>query len=306
MLVRAAFQARAAWGPTKAERLRGEARRRPSARRPGTGLSNGARVRRALGPCPGKARGAPAEAAAYSEAVAESARNIGPPSEGCVARLPRRGGDVPGDGRRGRARPGPRRSGDLARARPATGSPVVGRVEPRRAGGCPGRRGTQGTCQRPAPRGGLLSCALDSAWIPPGLVTQAVIVSARIGDWPQTLTLAAPAIRGLLWVGTDRSSLRRGSTSWHVRWSPPTPRVPPRSKAERRGGSRRRRTPFAAACERRAIPAGGTIRAVDHHRLRHQPAADDDSRTRSSNSARLASASFGPRVRQWTTITRYP
>lgn len=34
-----------------------------------------------------------------------------------------------------------------------------------------------------------------------GELTQAALISARLGDWAQTLTLAAPALRGLHWTG---------------------------------------------------------------------------------------------------------
>ena len=73
------------------------------------------------------------------------------------------------------------------------------------------------------------------------LSTQAVIVSARIGDWPQTLALAPRRSARCTGPATDRSS-PPSSTSLLGRSSPPTPRPPRRSKAPHAASSPARPT----------------------------------------------------------------
>ena len=75
------------------------------------------------------------------------------------------------------------------------------------------------------------------------LSTQAVIVSARIGDWSQTLDAARlAAIRAIALGRRPTAPRRRRSTSLLVRSSPPTPRQPPSFRAPHAASSPARPT----------------------------------------------------------------
>ena len=214
--------------------------------------------------------------------------------------LPRVGGDVPGHGRGHGPREVPRDR------RPCTGpearSADVHSIEPGRTRRSLGRRG-------PRTRERLLreSIALRSSLgvETPGLVNQAVLVSARIGDWPQTLTLAAEAIRGLHW--TDDRPLLAAVFNIVARALAlsPNPRPLPCSKVPPDKFSPLPGTEYqeCRATSHRCRPTRARRRARPTSSLR----GDAPQRPSSwSNSATLAYTSSVPRAKQWTTTRRSP